>query len=481
MAALNRQSLISGAKGAAVLGGLAVAGTGAADGIGLTNTASLALVGTMLGPWGTVAGAGVGALIDLKEQGDGAADGIESLRNQIELLPDAVSSADIQVLRDRLALLRKDVEDYTVGEIGSDVVKGIGDVLNPFDHTLTGNIQGQGTRLAELEKLERQLDSAGRSSGNFALLLNRDMGLTQEQFNLSTASAEDFSNALLGIESQLGDTSSMIAYERALDALQASFKTDKSFDPDEAAGLDNLGNAVRLTDTAISRMQALLAAGKEVAAVKVFNEAITDLEKFAGSSKEAERQLRPLIDALLEVSGITVTPEVDLNTKPALSALEAWEQEFFGRDGDTITTFIKTIDLGAQLGAPAGRGGQDGDPKTDWATGGYTGPGGKYEPAGVVHKGELVLPQEVVNADWSLLKSRYGYLPGFADGGYVSRSVPASSHSTAGFDYDRLASSLAAVRPVMGDVSIQPHDYGEFVREITAAKKASSSDGVRAR
>ena len=52
-------------------------------------------------------------------------------------------------------------------------------------------------------------------------------------------------------------------------------------------------------------------------------------------------------------------------------------------------------------------------------TGGFTGPGGKYEPAGIVHKGEVVLPQEVVKRDWPMLKMRYGYLPGFDTGGVV--------------------------------------------------------------
>jgi hypothetical protein len=53
-------------------------------------------------------------------------------------------------------------------------------------------------------------------------------------------------------------------------------------------------------------------------------------------------------------------------------------------------------------------------------TGGYTGAGPKHEPAGIVHRGEVVLPQEVVNADWEFLKARYGYLPGFWDGGRIS-------------------------------------------------------------
>lgn len=42
-------------------------------------------------------------------------------------------------------------------------------------------------------------------------------------------------------------------------------------------------------------------------------------------------------------------------------------------------------------------GGRDGNPLTPWAEGGYTGPGGKYEPAGIVHKGEYVVPKKYVN------------------------------------------------------------------------------------
>jgi hypothetical protein len=44
--------------------------------------------------------------------------------------------------------------------------------------------------------------------------------------------------------------------------------------------------------------------------------------------------------------------------------------------------------------------------KSEWADGGYTGDGGKYEPAGIVHKGEYVIPQEdVKNIGLQPLKS----------------------------------------------------------------------------
>lgn len=32
-----------------------------------------------------------------------------------------------------------------------------------------------------------------------------------------------------------------------------------------------------------------------------------------------------------------------------------------------------------------------------FAEGGYTGPGGKYDMAGIVHRGEFVMPQQAVN------------------------------------------------------------------------------------
>lgn len=46
-----------------------------------------------------------------------------------------------------------------------------------------------------------------------------------------------------------------------------------------------------------------------------------------------------------------------------------------------------------------------------FADGGYTGTGGKYEPAGVVHKGEFVMPQTVVRSKRALLEHIYANKP----------------------------------------------------------------------
>ena len=61
-----------------------------------------------------------------------------------------------------------------------------------------------------------------------------------------------------------------------------------------------------------------------------------------------------------------------------------------------------------------------------FSEGGYTGPGGKYEPKGVVHGGEVVIRKEVVDQpgmkDYLIGLNRSGK-PGYASGGFVGSSA----------------------------------------------------------
>jgi tape measure domain-containing protein len=63
-----------------------------------------------------------------------------------------------------------------------------------------------------------------------------------------------------------------------------------------------------------------------------------------------------------------------------------------------------------------------------FAKGGYTGPGGKYEPAGIVHKGEYVMDADTVR---KLGVDRLDALRGYANGGLVSGMSRMPSLSTA--------------------------------------------------
>lgn len=83
-----------------------------------------------------------------------------------------------------------------------------------------------------------------------------------------------------------------------------------------------------------------------------------------------------------------------------------------------------------------------------FAEGGYTGPGQKYDVAGVVHRGEYVAPQKVVNSPAAQphLKALEGMRKGYADGGFVT--------NTNTFDANQTLAMMNAIRmlpqPVVG-------------------------------
>lgn len=61
-----------------------------------------------------------------------------------------------------------------------------------------------------------------------------------------------------------------------------------------------------------------------------------------------------------------------------------------------------------------------------FAQGGYTGDGGKYEPKGVVHGGEFVIPKETVSSFGPSYFEKY--LPGYYDGGLVTNQAVAATN-----------------------------------------------------
>lgn len=92
-------------------------------------------------------------------------------------------------------------------------------------------------------------------------------------------------------------------------------------------------------------------------------------------------------------------------------------------------------------------GGMSPDRAGIYATGGYTGDGGKYEPAGIVHKGEGVLSQEDVRAMGgpSAFESfRRSLHRGYASGGYVG-APPAPA-------------AVGQLQPAVG-VQVQIHNH----------------------
>ena len=90
-----------------------------------------------------------------------------------------------------------------------------------------------------------------------------------------------------------------------------------------------------------------------------------------------------------------------------------------------INPILKALGVPAVHGPAQSSGG--------FAAGGYTGDGPKYTPAGIVHRGEFVFPQEAVNRIGVSNLGAMAGLPGYASGGYVTSADVPRPPSTAPF------------------------------------------------
>jgi hypothetical protein len=87
-----------------------------------------------------------------------------------------------------------------------------------------------------------------------------------------------------------------------------------------------------------------------------------------------------------------------------------------------------------------------------FAAGGYTGPGGKYQPAGIVHAGEFVFPQEAVQRIGVPMLGALAGLPGYDVGGFV-RGIGSG-----------IGSAVGAVKNLGGDLIGLLSDVGGWIR-----------------
>ena len=164
--------------------------------------------------------------------------------------------------------------------------------------------------------------------------------------------------------------------------------------------------------------------------IKTLDAQIADLQKKAGE--------------------ISVQVKVD----EALGAVANLKAQLAALEDKTVTVTVNTTQTGGGTPAEdyAAYAAAADFRKEGFARGGYTGPGGKWQPAGVVHAGEFVLRQEVVRQRGMLAMlqrlNREGLaaLPGFASGGLVGalqisqarQPAPGAARAAAVFNFPDL-------------------------------------------
>jgi hypothetical protein len=298
---------------------------------------------------------------------------------------------------------------------------------------------------------------AGQKSATFAGLI----GGVRQDLNAAADGAQHFSDALAGLNGWLDKRQAIRDYRDSVSELGKALKN--GFKPKDAEKIDAVGRSITQVASLIK---------DKATRTDFLAGARASLEELANKSgPKAKRQVDKLIAALDEY-GVTEpkTPKLDADDKPArakIRGVKGFMEQLVGHpytakvDADDAQartvirrTHLMLDDVGRQhptpqvdvnpgnsfsiLGSIAARLGSLHDrtisvttishsvhggatPRGEYASGGYTGPGGKYEPAGIVHRGEVVLPQDIVRRDMAMLRSRYGHLPGFAAGGLVDR------------------------------------------------------------
>jgi hypothetical protein len=119
------------------------------------------------------------------------------------------------------------------------------------------------------------------------------------------------------------------------------------------------------------------------------------------------------------------------------------------------------------LGQVAGKKGRIGGgttltEKVGFAVGGYTGDGGKYQPAGIVHKGEYVIDAETTKALG--LNRSISSGPGYADGGLVKD--PKNDPALAGIDIEKLHARINQLHAMVKS-TIRPTDSPSMAAQKT--------------
>ncbi len=486
--AKRSRSLRGGAAGIAAVGLVA---TGAADGIGLTNTATLGLLGSIAGGPGVVAGGLIGAIYDARAATEGFAEALAGADLDI-------ASGDVDRLTSRLQSLRSVLADQKAGSgnpvidfLNGDAVGAI-PVAGAFIDQFTPDVNPEDTKdkIAEVELALKLAEATSESERATLRKAEADKKAATEIQRLRDEAAGAV-RSFVGFDDTLDEsTISLDTWIKHLNK-QATALKDFATNAETAtrrgladglvkqladagpAGALRLKQLADAADSEIARANRAYGRGQE--GIKQYQDVADGLEPIV-LDVAAERANEELtrIERILDRLGIGVTIPV----------------KFVRGQGPTIPKdkqgsglpFVQTPADGGTI-APIRR-----------AYGG-TVPGVRWpyfdKVPMIAAPGEEVIGNRFGQADknrGALKAANAGAtigVVGFAAGGEVQpfRSYAAvaggASMGGASIDYSRLASAVAEVRPLYGDVSIQPHNYSEFKRQMQQDQRSASVGGVK--
>lgn len=216
MLALDRATLLRGAgKGALLLGGLAVASTGAADGIGLTNTASLAMAGSLIGPWGTAVGGAVGLAMDWKASIDADRQSMSDFNDQIDALATGGKVAQLKELSNTF---------HGLGDKSGGLV---GDLANQLGDKAAGGIAKAKRHVDDLTASQRRAAAAAGDLGHKEQVVAKGALAAQKAFQEEKKAATETAQSFVGLGNHVND--SKVSLSKWIAQMRQSAEALKNF------------------------------------------------------------------------------------------------------------------------------------------------------------------------------------------------------------------------------------------------------------
>lgn len=287
------------------------------------------------------------------------------------------------------------------------------------------SIDGARKSAEESKKLLEQAGDTRQAGKDSAAEIRRAQFSAADQLFLNSRDAreagdEATQNALLAkMAAQNGriDNAKKFADQAVKDAERAAKLVEKLSDPEEKArATERLAEAKATADEARAKIkqdesQQLEERAKGQAEIlKTIEQQITDLQNRAANLK------------------------LSLEISEASAAIQQIQQELAAIPDETVK---KVVIQQVTQPAPGENSSAPPDTLTGFWSGGFTGQGNKFDPAGIVHRNEFVTRSEVVLQPGALaFLQRFNALgmkaiPGYADGGLVGRlsigSIPAAA------------------------------------------------------
>lgn len=303
-------------KGSAAIAGLTLATTGLADGMGVSNTASLALMGTMGGPWGALAGGVVGAFQDMSSAGKSLGDAMKAADDAMD--PSSGSIAQREEVLRQLAKQSKALDNASTWNLGADFAK--------TKSLLTGQVNAPTRQFNDLKgQLDKEKAQAlalrdARTGANNLTLLKEGFVTTAAGAKAAGEGIGAFTARISAMEDLLTRRAGARSYQQSIDDMTKSLKTNgKTLDINTDKGRQNQAALDNIANSAIAYAKTL----GPIQRVKFMDNARKGFIAATEAAGRTKAQAKALADRLIGVGQLKPNPKVDIRDAQAKNKINS--------------------------------------------------------------------------------------------------------------------------------------------------------------